>query len=232
MQPILLDRFRDVLLRLGKAATGTPETLLSGSGRDEVFYIPFENVNPAARLVIVGITPGPNQIDAAYEVAQRLLNAGETDEVVLSEAKREGSFGKATMRPNLVRMLDAMGFQDLLGLASCDALWGEAFGMLHATSVVPHAAFRGGKPFAGSFEDVLRSGALRRGFEDHFVPSLASLPRSALYVALGPTPLAALDWCAARGHLAPDQIMGALTHPSSQGARRWTCTSVRRAWRT
>lgn len=167
--------------------------------------------------MIVGITPGPNQIKAAYETAQRLLGAGAPDNIVLAEAKREGSFGNPTMRPNLVRMLDELGFRELLGLHSCSELWEEAFGLLHATSVVPHAAFRGGRPFAGSFQDILRSSAFRRIFEDHFVPSLASLPKSAHYVALGPTPLAALDWCAERGHLNTRQIMGALAHPSTSG---------------
>jgi hypothetical protein len=174
-------------------------------------------VNRGARLVIVGITPGPNQIKAAYKTAQRLLRAGASDDIVLAEAKREGSFGSTTMRPKLVQMLDELSFQHLLGLRSCASLWEESFNLLHATSVVPHAAFRGSKPFAGSFSDVLESDALRRGFEEHFVPSFASLSRTALYVALGPTPLAALDWCAERRHLDADQIMGALAHPSTNG---------------
>lgn len=201
----------------GAKAVSSPETLVEKREGDEVFYIPFEFVNRAARLVIVGITPGPNQITEAYRTAQAKLRDGAGEEVVLREAKRAGSFGSSTMRPNLIKMLDAFGFPDLLGLGSCAALWEEEFGLLHATSVVPHAAFRNGKPFAGSFSDIQRSEVFRRGFEEHFVPSLASLPRTALYLALGPTPLEALKHCATCGHLGHDQIVGALAHPSSSG---------------
>jgi hypothetical protein len=217
LQPILLGRFRGILKKRGPTAARTPETRLDQNGSDEIFYVPFEHVNPKARIVIVGITPGPNQIKATYGTVHRLLQAGTPDDVVLAEAKREGSFGSPTMRPNLIRMLDELGFHDLLGLRSCAELWGEAFDLLHATSVVPNAAFRNGKPFAGRFQDVLRSPTFRREFERHFVPSLASLPKTSLYVALGPTPLAALDWCAEHGHLDAGQIMGALAHPSTSG---------------
>lgn len=217
MQPILLSRFRELLLLRGETAKLAPETLLASNGRDELFYVPFEYVNRSARLVIVGITPGPNQIAEAYRTVRARLRAGADDDAVLREAKRIGSFGSPTMRPNLVKMLDAMGFPELLGLRSSAELWEEAFGLLHATSVIPHAAFRNGDYFSDSFDEIERSDVFRRGFEEHFVPSLASLPRTALYLALGPTPLAALKHCAAAGHLSPDQIIGALAHPSRGG---------------
>ncbi len=56
---------------------------------------------------------------------------------------------------------------------------------------------------------------IRQSFEQDFVQALASLPSTALYITLGPMPLAALDWCAERGCLSPDHVLGALAHPSS-----------------
>lgn len=150
LQPILLDRFRHILAEQGISAERSVATRLDEAAGDETFYTPFEHLNATARIVIVGITPGPNQVKAAYSAAQRLLRAGAPDTVVLAEAKREGSFGSPTMRPNLIRMLDALGFRELLGVSSCAALWDDAFDLLHATSTIPHAAFRKGKPFAGS----------------------------------------------------------------------------------
>ena len=217
MQPILLDRYRPVIRSLGEHAVQTPAMEIARQDPHALYYVPFEHVNPKARLVIVGITPGPNQLAASYGVAARMLREGADDASILAEAKREGSFGSSTMRPNLVRMLDALGFQEILGLPTCHALWEEAFDLLHATSVVPHAAFLNGKPFAGSFAEVLDTPILRRSFLQDFVPSLAAIPSSAHFVALGPTPLDALRWCAERGHIAPERILGALAHPSSQG---------------
>src|SRR6185312_11350665 len=104
-QPILLDRFRNVLVRQGRNAVRTPETLLqkSANGRDELYYVPFEHMNLDAKLVIVGITPGPNQTDLAYDAVQARLKAGLPDDVVLERAKIAGSFGADTMRPNLIK---------------------------------------------------------------------------------------------------------------------------------
>ena len=213
----LLDRYRDAIRRLGPDAERHQETQISASGPHRVFYVPFEHVNVRARIVIVGITPGPNQIALSYASVRKLLAAGLPDDVVLAEAKREAAFGGPAMRPNLVRMLDAFGFASILDIADVEMLWGDAADLLHATSVVPHAAFVADKPFAGSFEDIMASTALRATFEDHFVPTLALLPPDAHFVALGRTPLAALDWCAARGYLRPDQVLGAFAHPSAAG---------------
>lgn len=213
----LLDRYRDAIQRLGPDAERHHETQISASGPHRVFYVPFEHVNVRARIVIVGITPGPNQIALSYASVRELLAAGLPDDFVLAEAKREAAFGGPAMRPNLVRMLDAFGFARILDIADVEMLWGDASDLLHATSVVPHAAFVGDKPFAGSFEDIMASPALRATFEDHFVPTLALLSPDAHFIALGRTPLAALDWCAARGHLRPDQVLGAFAHPSTTG---------------
>lgn len=184
MQPILLDRFRDALVTGGAAAAQSDETLLARDHRDSLYYVPFEHVNAKARLVLVGITPGPNQIKDAYTAIQSRLRGGLSEEIALRKAKEAGTFSGATMRPNLVRMLDALGFPTMLDVPSSNALWGKAADKLHATSVVPHAAFRRGKPFAGSFIDILASPIFRRSFEEDFVPSLASLPRSPLSHAL------------------------------------------------
>jgi hypothetical protein len=77
--PIFLNRFRDIINKLGEAAAGTPETQLASSGPNELFYIPFEHVNSAARLVIVGITPGPDQISLAYRTVSSKIKVGLPD---------------------------------------------------------------------------------------------------------------------------------------------------------
>jgi hypothetical protein len=168
-------------------------------------------------LVIVGISPGPKQIAMAYEAVQASLVAGFSDELVLKHAKQHGSFGGPTMRPNLIKMLEFFGIHQRLNISAASELWASASFLLHATSVVPHAAIRNGKPFAGSFQEVLRSEPFRISFERDFATTLPLLPRDARYIALGPTPLAALDWCAEQDLIRKDQVLGAFAHPSSSG---------------
>jgi hypothetical protein len=69
--------------------------------------------------------------------------------------------------------------------------------------------------FAGSFDEVLKSNVLRECFEDCFVPSVGELGDHALYVGLGPTPHAALEWCVEHGMVARRQVLGAFAHPST-----------------
>ncbi|WP_292212006.1 hypothetical protein [Mesorhizobium sp.] len=48
--PIFLDSFHDLLRSRGEAAAQSPETSLARRGGDELFYTPFEQVNPNARI--------------------------------------------------------------------------------------------------------------------------------------------------------------------------------------
>ena len=121
------------------------------------------------------------------------------------------------MRPNLMKMMEHFGFAELFGLSSVSEFWSSGSDKFLGTSVVPHAAFRKGKPFNGSFADVLVSAPLRVSFERDFVASLSDLKSNARFVALGPTPLAALSWCAENGLINPRQIMGAFAHPARTG---------------
>lgn len=213
----MFGQFAQQIKLVGASGVDMPEFSLGKEGRYELRYIPFEHVNRAARLVIVGITPGPTQIELAYSKAQQLLRAGLDHETILTQIKKVGSFGGPSMRPNLVRILEHFRFGELLGIADVESLWDTNAHLLHSTSVIQYAAFDKGDGFNGSFERVLRSSLLKRCFLEHFVTSLQQLSGEALYVALGECPKAALDWCVAEGHLRPDQVLGAFCHPSTNG---------------
>lgn len=210
-------KYATALERMGKSGAKAPEFCLGTEGPYELRYIPFEHINREARLVIVGITPGPNQVDLAYERAQALLRAGASEARILAEVIKTGGFGGKTMRPNLLKMLRHFEFDKLLGIQDVATLWSSDAHLLQSTSMVKHAAFKSGDPFNGSFEEVLASPLLKRCFMDCFVASLGELRSDALYVALGPHPKAALDWCVAEGHLRAEQLVGAFCHPSSNG---------------
>lgn len=211
----LLPSYRDVLRRYGAAAAAKPDTILATEGRYSLAYVPFEHVNRKAKIVIVGITPGPTQREQAYAEASRLLWNGADDESVLAGIKKIAAFGGPTMRPNLERMIDGMGISRHLGIARAADLWGAKTSLMHATSVVPHAAFVRNKPFAGSFSEILRSPILRECFEADFVASLDQLPPTALFVGLGPTPAEALAFAARQGLIDEARVLGWLAHPST-----------------
>jgi hypothetical protein len=57
---------------------------------------------------------------------------------------------------------------------------------------------------------------MRESFEADFLTSLSRVP-DALFIALGPTPFAALDHAVGLGLLERSRVLGALAHPSSGG---------------
>lgn len=211
------DEFEPILRESGSSAVRHPDTLLAKEPPYEIFYIPFEHVNRRARLVIVGITPGMNQLEMAYAETQRLLNLGKSTADVLEAVKALAAFGGEAMRPNLLRMLRHFNFAKLLGVRDEADLWDGSSALLHSTSVVPHAAFKKGKMFSGSFDEILKVGALRQRFETDFVATLSEMTDDARYIALGKTPYNALKHCVGLGVIKEDQLLGALAHPSRSG---------------
>lgn len=210
-------RFADALKRLGADGVGAQEFVLGSDRGYELQYIPFEHVNRQAKLVIVGITPGNTQLSLAYGRAQELLRQGRPESEILVEIKKAGAFGGPSMKPNLLKMLRHFNFERLLHIEDVETLWSSNAHLLHSTSVVPHAAFKAGKMFAGSFQEILDSPLLASCFKDCFVPSAREMPADALFVGLGPCPQAALEWCVKVGVLHRRQVLGAFCHPSNSG---------------
>lgn len=217
MERIMFGRYADTMACLGSTGIGASPFWLGQDGRYLLHYIPFEYVNRSARLVIVGITPGNTQLELAYANAQELLRAGTSHDEILCEVKKVGAFGGASMRPNLLKMLRHFRFDALLGIDDIAALWGQNAHLLHSTSVVPHAAFKAGARFNGSFDEIMRVPLLKQCFMDCFVPSAAEMDPDAVFIALGPCPQAALEWCVGNGVLQRRQVLGAFCHPSSAG---------------
>jgi hypothetical protein len=214
-------RYANDLKQFGSSGVGKPEFELERRGKYLLQYIPFEYVNIEAKIVIVGITPGPNQLALAYETAQKLLRTGRKESDILVEIKKAGAFGSASMRPNLLKMLRHFGFAKILGIEDVESLWDKNACLLHSTSVIPHAAFTlstsGNKMFAGSFDEIMKSDLFEECFIDCFVPSIREINPNAFYVGLGPCPQSALQWCIQRDYIRPEQVLGAFCHPATTG---------------
>lgn len=86
----------------------------------------FDYVNPEAEVVIVGITPGNSQLK------------GEREGLDKREIKRLNAFA-GNMRSNLVKMLDYVGVNNLLGIETCRSLWEESFDRVEMTSLLKEA---------------------------------------------------------------------------------------------
>jgi hypothetical protein len=168
-------RFRDVLARLDPELP--EEQMLSCSalrvheeGRLALYYAPFDHVNDAARIILMGITPGRWQMWEACIVVRHAIARGATDEEALREAKNKGSFA-GPMRANLVRMLDEIGIARHLGVPSCSSLFSDHAKLLFSTSAVSFPVFVDGKNYTGHSPRILTEPVLRRVVEEVWYPS-------------------------------------------------------------
>lgn len=66
--------------------------LMDAGGVVKIYYAPFEYINPNARIVLVGITPGPTQMVNANNEARRALQAGKSNSEAIKAAKDVGGF--------------------------------------------------------------------------------------------------------------------------------------------
>lgn len=185
--------------------------------KESTEWAPFNHVNEAAEVVVVGLTPGRQQMRCALEEAHRRLRAGATEAEAMAAAKRFASFA-GPMRRNLIDMLDGVGVADLLGLATAAALWDGASGRAHFTSALRYPVFVDGANYSGA-PDMLRTPFLREQLLRWFAPEMERL-QGAIFVPLGPKVAAAVEFVAREIGAPRERILSGLPHPSGANAER------------
>ena len=190
---------------------------LAQDGPIEVCYAPFEYINPKARIVIVGITPGRTQMLNALRELRRQLDSGASETMALRAAKLTGAFSGA-MRPNLVALMDAIGLHGWLGINSCADLFGLSSDLVQTASVLRNPVFLKGENYNGT-PSMIRHKLLQAQLVEGFGQDVKELPR-AVYVPLGNKVTEALYFLADRGMLNRQQILEGLPHPSGPNAER------------
>jgi len=213
----MLERFRNVVTQPQAPSAQDPGLLISQSGPLATYYAPFEYVNSAARVALLGITPGAFQAQRALDTLRNGLYAGLSDEQALRQAKETASFS-GPMRSALVDMLDSVGLHDVLGLHSCTELFGPASTMVHYTSALRNPVFAAGRNYTGN-PAILRSSYLR-AMADDWLADEARLLKCALWIPLGKEPTAVLRHFAERSLLSSDLVLDGVPHPSGANAER------------
>lgn len=194
-----------------------PSLLLGSAGPLSAYYAPFDAVNPQARVILVGITPGRSQAENALAEARRQLLAGASLDAVVTRAKATAAFSGA-MRPNLVAMLDHIGLANWLGIPSCAALFGASAHLLQSTSLLPFPVFVNGDNYNGT-PGIGGTPFLREMLLQNFAPIAKALPQAVL-VPLGPVPTKGLDWLVGNGELEGARVLRGMPHPSGANGER------------
>ena len=184
------------------------EFLIKKDGNIEIYYAPFDYINTKAKIVIVGITPGLQQMLQSYEV----INQGKS----LKEVKDLSSF-KGSMRTGLIKYLDELKINDILKIKSCESLFNKNSRYLHTTSLVKYPVFDKGKNYSGA--NILKKKILLDFIEKNFLEELKTLKKS-IIVPLGNTVSSTIEYLNNKYNLKLACFLKGFPHPSGANARK------------
>ena len=182
--------------------------LLEKEKNIEIYYAPFDYINLKAKIVIVGITPGLQQMLQSYEV----INQGKS----LKEVKDLSSF-KGSMRTSLIKYLDELKINDILKIKSCESLFNTNSRYLHTTSLVKYPVFDKGKNYSGT--NLLKKKILLDFIEKNFLKELKTLKKS-IIVPLGNTVSSTIKYLNNKYNLKLKCFLEGFPHPSGANARK------------
>jgi len=182
--------------------------LLKKDKNIEIYYAPFDYINSKAKIVIVGITPGLQQMLQSYEV----INQGKS----LKEVKDLSSF-KGSMRTGLIKYLDELKINDILKIKSCESLFNKDSKYLHTTSLVKYPVFDKGKNYSGT--SILKKKILLDFIEKNFLEELKTLKKS-IIIPLGNTVSSTIEYLNNKYKLKLSCFLKGFPHPSGANARK------------
>lgn len=173
----------------------------------------FESyVNNDALVVIVGVTPGNNQIEGKNEIISPL------------EKKKKYAFKGEPMRSNLIKMLDLIGVNKVLGIQSCKTIWDNDFRLVEMTSLLKRGTYEiidGKRKMFNKAKNIAGNSQLEKEFNNGFVKDCAQYQNAKLFVACGPDTYTILLDLFRQG-IIRKPIVG-IAHPSGQNGNWVNC---------
>ena len=197
-----------LLKKINKSNITNNKFLVNKESNIEIYYAPFDYINSKAKIMIVGITPGLQQMLQSFEV----INQGKS----LKEVKDLSSF-KGSMRTTLVKYLDELKINKTLKIKSCESLFHKHNKYLHTTSLVKYPVFDKGKNYSGA--NILKKQILLDFIEKNFLKELKILKKS-IIVPLGNTVSSTIEYLNSKYKLKLRCFLEGFPHPSGANARK------------
>ena len=200
----------------------TEDFLLDKENNIEVYYAPHnEYINSEAKIFIIGITPGFQQMSTAIAMARKELECNNNIEEMQYKCKVAGRFS-GSLRKNIISMLDEIRLKNVLHLNSCSELFGKKDYLLHTVSLIPYPVFVKKQNYTGHTPKLIKSEFLMKYIYDHFINELRQLDdyRDVLLIPLGKAVEEVLDKLEKEGYIDNKQILRGFPHPSGANVNR------------
>jgi len=196
------------LKEINKLTVTNNKFLVNKEDNIKIYYAPFDYINPKAKIMIVGVTPGLQQMLQSFEV----IKEGKS----LKEVKNLSSF-KGSMRTTLVKYLDELKVNKILKIKSCESLFNKDSKHLHTTSLVKYPVFDKEKNYSGA--NILKKKILLDFIEKNFLKELKTLQKS-IIVPLGNTVSSTIEYLNSKYNLKLSCFLEGFPHPSGANARK------------
>jgi hypothetical protein len=194
-----------------------PRLRIYGDDSIEIWYAPMGALPLNPKIWILGITPGWNQLQLAYQGAAEALDSGLTHQQAAACRKPRVAFA-GSMRRNLISMLDDLGLQAALGVESSGDLFGGS--LLRTGSVLKYPVFRNGQNYTGHSPKPEKHPALREMLDHVFASELKSVS-NCLILPLGKAVESAVAYSVAKGRLDASRVLLGFPHPSGANGHRF-----------
>lgn len=199
----------------------TQDFLIDKDNRLEIYYAPHnEYINFKAKIFIIGITPGFQQMSTAMATAREGIENGKSIEDIKYDCKVAGRFS-GILRKNIISMLDEINLNKSLNINSCDELFKEKDYLLHTTSLIPYPVFFKGNNYTGHSPKLMKSEFLMKYVYENLIENIEKLG-DVLIIPLGKAVEEVLDDLVNKNIIEKDQILRGFPHPSGANAHRLT----------
>lgn len=188
----------------------------------EIYYAPHnEYINPKAKVFIIGITPGFQQMSTAIATARKELEKSDDIELIQYKCKVAGRFS-GTLRKNIISMLDEIELNKALKINSTSELFKEKDYLLHTVSLIPYSVFVKKQNYSGHTPKLIKSDFLMKYVYENFIQELRSLDnfKDILLVPLGRAVEEVLLKLEEEGIINKNQILKGFPHPSGANVNR------------
>lgn len=188
----------------------------------EIYYSPHnEYINSKARVFIIGITPGFQQMNTAIAAARIGFEVSNNIKEIQYKCKKAARFS-GSLRNNLINMLDELELNKHLKIDGCSQLFNEKDNLLHTVSLIPYAVFVKGKNYSGHTPRLIKSYFLMKYVNENFVDELKHLDnlRNILIIPLGTSVEEVLIKLANDKIINENQILKGFPHPSGANVNR------------
>ena len=197
----------------------TDKLLLEKFKDIEIYYAPHnEYLNEKAKIFIVGITPGFQQMSTAIQTARICIEEGKTLEETKYLCKAAGRFS-GSVRKNIINMLDEIELNEAIGLESCSELFSDKDYLLHTVSLIPYSVFVKGKNYTGHTPKLIKSEFLMKYVYENFIDEFNSL-KDVFVIPLGTAVEEVLNELINKGILKEEQVLKGFPHPSGANVNR------------